>query len=451
MSKMRKRRNLTILLLIIALVVFAYARREVFFRQAKNLIKQKLEKSFSPAKLSIGKLRAGLFYGLVLENLRINFPQSHFGFAFNIEIDEAYLDYKKHKDVQEIRFKGGRISFGNAPILLKKLQGKMLLSRNSLAFEDIKAIFKDNPQNALKFYGEFSQDEFTLTANLQHLKLGNFDVLSNFTLALNKKLDLPGETRKVCGTFKTYGSVVNNRPFPELSSSFEIQEAKLRILTFSLGNNYDLRGIADLSAPFNVDLSLNFYRAAPDELISQLIFSPAADFSGSINGLIKITGPLSRPKVEGYLEAKEGHLGDLSFVSADINIEGRYPRILIVDSRICREEDSFLMEGEIDFSNLGQGLACPDFLDIKVEADTGMLWQGWDITRNTENQMHMSKSIADDLKITFDTFAEDTSKEWENNYTNELGLQYKVFGDKLLKIRLKKDEGILGVERRIRF
>ncbi len=444
---MRKRRNLTILLLVIALVVFAYARREVFFRQAEKLIKQKLEKSFPPAKLSIGKIRAGLFYGLVLENLRIDFPQSHFGFAFNIEVDEACLDYKKHKDVQEIRLKGGRISFGSAPVLLKKLQGKMLLSQNSLVFEDIKAIFKDNPQNALKFYGELSQDEMTLTANLQHLKLGNFDVLSNFTLALNPVR----ESLKVCGTFKTYGSVVNSRPFPELSSSFEIQEAKLRILTFSLGNSYDLRGIAGLSAPFNVDLSLNFYRAAPDELVSQLISPQAADFSGKVCGLIKITGPLNRPKVEGYLEAKEGRLGDLNFVSADINIKGRYPRILIVDSRICREEDSFLMEGEIDFSNLGQGLACPDFLDIKVEADTGMLWQGWDITRNSESQMHMSKSVADDVKITFDSFVENTGKEWENNYTNELGLQYKVFGDKLLRIRLKKDEGILGVERRIKF
>ncbi|GAH19046.1 unnamed protein product, partial [marine sediment metagenome] len=274
------------------------------------------------------------------------------------------------------------------------------------------------------------------------------------------------KTQKICGTLKTYGSVLNKRPFPELNSSFEIQDAKLRILTFSLGDSYDLRGIVSLSRPFNVDLSLNFYQAAPSELISRFGwgaqgepgFGEQPDFSGLINGLIKITGDINRPKVEGYLEAREGRIGGLSFVSADINIKGRYPRILIVDSRICREEDFFIVEGEMDFANLprlcaasGRGLKQEDFLDIRIKADRGMLWQGWDITRRPENQVHMSKSIADDLKITFDSFMEDASEGFGGNYTNELGLEYKIFGDKLLKLRLRKAEGILGLERKIKF
>jgi len=471
-SDKKRKKFLIFLLLIFGLIIFAYARRETEFWQAKKLIKQNLEKRF-PCDLSIGKIKAGLFYGVVLEDLEIGFPQeSRCGPAFIIKIDRAFVDYNLWQNVfaapglllnksnarGDLVFvlQGGRVSFANSRPLLKNLQGEVVLSQKSLIFEDVKATFKDGLPNVLKFYGEFSENCLSLTANLEHPKLGNFDVLTNLVLTLDKKLSLHDKTQKICGTLKTYGSVLNKRPIPELNSSFEIQDAKLRILTFSLGDSYDLRGIVNLSSrPFNVDLSLNFYQAAPSELISRFGwgaqgepgFAKQPDFSGLINGLIKITGDISRPKVEGYLEARDGRIGDLSFVSADINIKGRYPRILIVDSRICREEDFFIVEGEMDFTNLER----QDFLDIRLKADRGMLWQGWDITRRPENQVHMSKSIADDLKVTFDSFMEDPTEGFGGNYTNELGLEYKIFGDKLLKLRLRKAEGILGLERKIRF
>ncbi len=482
-SDRKRQKFLIFLLLIFGLIIFAYARRETEFWQAKKLIKQNLEKRFSSVELSIGKIKAGLFYGVVLEDLEIGFPQGHPASAFNIKVERAFLDYNLWRNVFIARgpllnksngrgelvfaLQGGRISFANSRPLLKNLQGEVLLSQKGLIFEDIKATFKEGLPNVLKFYGDFSENRLTLTANLEPSKLGNFDVLTNLVLTLDKKVNLHDKTQKICGTLKTYGSVLNKRPFPELNSSFEIQDAKLRILTFSLGDSYDLRGIVNLSSrPFNVDLSLNFYQAAPSELISRFGwgaqgesgFAEQPDFSGLINGLIKITGDISRPKVEGYLEAREGRIGDLNFVSADINIKGRYPRILIVDSRICREEDFFIVEGEMDFTNLlrlcaasGRGLGQEDFLDIRLKADRGMLWQGWDITRRTENQVHMSKSIADDLKITFDSFMEDASEGLGGNYRNELGLEYKIFGDKLLKLRLRKTEGILGLERKIKF
>lgn len=458
-----RRKYIIFLVFCCALAGFAYARKEIFFRQAKNLIKQNLEQSF-PYELSIGRIKAGWVYGLALEDLRINFPQSHFGFAFNMEVEEASIDYNlwrnvfivkpredKRKDIQAIRLKGGRIYFGHQAAV-EDLEGELLLDHHSVIFKDIKAAFQGNPQDALRLYGELSQEQLNLTLNLEHLKIGNFDLLTNFSLNLNKQLPLAEQAGKIYGTLKTYGSVLNNQPFPELSSSFEIQQDKLRILTFSLGDSYDLRGIINLANPFNVDLSLNFYRAMPHTLVSQFAFSQPPDFSGLINGLIKFTGPLQRPKVEGYLEAKDGHIGDLTFVSADINMKGRYPRISIVDSRICREEDSFLMEGEIDFSSLGQGLGYQDLVDIDLKAEGGMLWQGWDITRNGENQVHLSKNIDDDFKVTFDSFAEEASKDWqEEDFTNELGLEYRLFGDNRLTIRMKKDEGILGMEQRIKF
>ena len=487
-----KRKLIIFLLLIFALIIFAYARKEIFFQQAKKIIKQNLEKNL-PVQLSIERIRAGLLYGLILEGVEVNFPRIS-NFSLNLKVDQAWIDYNLweavflgHKeDIRQLRLispdirlsysqsqglsfiessvektrasklslkefalvlEDGKIAFGKNSPLLKNLQGKILLTQEGIKFEDFRASVNDNSPTALKIYGELLEDELVLTANLEHLKINNFDILTNFSLALNKKQDLQNNAQKVCGTLKTYGSVLNNRPIPELNSSFEIQDDKLRILTFSLGDNYDLRGIAGLRLPFNADLSLNFYQAAPTELISQLSFPEEPNFSGLFNGLIKITGSISQPQVDGYLEVKQGHIGDLDFLSADINIKGQYPRISIVDSRIFREEDSFLMEGEIDLSNLGG----QNPLDLRFIADKGILWQGWDITRKRENQVHMSKSIADDIKVTFDAFMEDERVAAQDNYSNELGLQYRIFGDRILKLRLRRDEEILGVERRMRF
>lgn len=509
----RSRKLIIFLLLISTMAVFAYVKREIFFQQAKKIIKQNLEKNFPPAQLSIGKIRAGLFYGLVLENLEINFPQIS-GLIFDIKVDQAFIDYNfweaifsdRKEDIQQLRLisptirlsyprgkqtnftpspvsrgmspnfapsefalvlEDGRISFAksssgaqrldkpsscaqgldkpNFPI--KNLQGRILLRKEGLYFQDFTASVNDNSPNTLKVYGELSEERLSFTASLEHVKIANFDILTNFSFTLDKRRNLQDETDKFYGTLKTYGSVLNNRPFPELNSSFEIQDEKLRLLTFSLGDNYDLRGIVSLSAPFNVDLSLNFYQAAPSELISQFGSLEKANFAGLLNGLIKVTGAIDRPKIEGYLEVRDGYLGDLSFISADINIKGQYPRIFLVDSRILREEDSFLLEGEIDFTDLEK----QNFLDISVEPDKAIFWQGWDITRSRENQVHMSKSIADDVKVTFDTSIGEGSRSYGSNYANELGLEYKIFGDKLLKLRLRKDEGILGLERRFSF
>ena len=493
---MLRRKFVIFLLLIFTIALFAYVRREVLFRQAKNLIKQNLEKSLL-CELSVGTIKAGLFYGLLLENLEISFPQGHFGLALKIKVDQALVDYnlwqhvftgRKYKDFHTLRLisptinlsyaplsergerlpstinerlpntinllrnfvftlEDGQFSLGNNLPLIKNLQGRILLSQNGLIFEDIKASLKENSRNALNIYGELSEDHLCLTTNLEHLKIENFDVLSNLNLTLNKRLKPQDGTQNVSGSFKTYGSVINKRPFPELSSSFEIRDGRLRILSFSLGDNYNLRGIVNLSAPFDADLSLNFYQAVPSELIAQFSFPEQPNFSGLFNGLIKITGQLCQPKVEGYLEVNQGRIGELNFVSADINIKGRYPKISIVDSRICREDDSFIMEAEVDFSELGQ----QDSLSLRLKPDKGIFWQGWDITRLRENQLHMSKSISDGVKVTFDTFMEDDSENYQDNYINELGLEYRIFGDKLLKLRLRKEEEILGVERRIKF
>jgi hypothetical protein len=471
----------------LGLAIFAYVRKELFFQQAKKLIRQNLERNF-PCKLSIGSLRAGLFYGLVLEDLEISFAQVS-ATGFKIKVAQAYA--ASYKDVHKLRLiapeiilsypleigqffnsgnsqlnypqkdfllvlEDGRISFGQASPLLKNLSGKIVLSKNGISFQDFQVTFPRHKGNIMKFYGELSANNFSFVAHLEHIKIGKFDLLTNLALTCSRKLDFSDQRQKLGGTLKTYGSVLNHRPFPELNSSFEIQEGKLRVLSFTLGDNYDLRGIVNLSAPYNADLSLNFHQAELNEILHKfkppleedrkISSSKQIDFSGLVNGLIKITGPLNKPEVQGYLEVQDGHLGDLEFVSADINIKGRYPRILIVDSPIRREEDFFIMEGEIDFTASGW----QNSLELKFKAEKGMLWQGWDITRRRQNQVHMSKNITDDFKVTFDMhdeirgFADDNSQ-------NELGLEYKVFGDKLLKLRLKKEEEVLGVEQRFKF
>jgi hypothetical protein len=441
----RKKVTFIVILLILTLAVFAYVRKEIFYQKIQKLVEEDLKK-YLPCEFSVEKIRAGLWHGLVLENVKISFPQNNIGLDLNIKIGKASVPGQNLTSRELVLIlDNGQIFLGESVSLLRHLQGRLLLNQKGLYFQDIRATIQGNPRDTIKLHGQFAPEKLTATLNLEHLKINGFDILTNLALTMNKQASSLPDSAKVWGTLKSYGSVLNNRPFPELNSSFEIQDERLRIFSLTLGDNYDLRGIVDLNS-LQADLSLNFHQAAAHELVAQ--WSDEPNFSGLINGLIKITGELRQPKIEGYLETKQGHIGDLHFVSADINIKGEYPRIAITDSRICREEECFVMEGEIDFTNL---LEERSFKDVRFKAERGILWQGWDISRRRDNQVHMSKSLDDDLKITFDTFVEEEAAGFGDNYINEIGLEYRIFGDKLLRVRLREEEGILGLERRIKF
>jgi len=490
-----KKKFIIFLSLLFILVASVYVRREIFLHQAKELIREKLEESLM-CKFSFGEIKPWVFGGLVVEDLEIAFPQSS-NLVFTLKVDQAIIDYKlqeiffakQKKDVHSLRLispeinvsysqgigeakafkkvlearkgiapsfpeqdfvlilENGEISFGQSASLLKSLHGRLRVNKSGLYLQDIKGNLGNNSSDVLKVYGELTDSGLDLTANLEHVKISDLDILTNLSLKLSKKPAGAGATDVVSGVLRSYGSVINNQPFPELSSSFDIQGKQLRLLSFNLGDSYDLRGVVGLSEPFEADLSLNFYQAALNELVARFTSPEEANFSGLLSGLIKATGPLRRLKLDGYLEARNGHLGSLDFISADINIKGYYPHLLITDSRICREQDVFFMDGEINLAQLER----QDSLDVDIIPDKGMLWQGWDITRSREDQVHMSKDIPGDLKITFDAFMQDQMTAYTHDSRNELGLEYRIFGDKMLKLRLKKEEGILGFERRVEF
>lgn len=493
-SKVRKRFIISLLMIFI-LAAFIYVRKETFLQQAKRLISRNLEKSLM-CKFSFAEINPGVFGGLVLKDLEMVFPQSS-GLIFKLQVEEAFIDYnlkeiffsKEKKKVRSLRLisptinvtysqapleglvpfeneriyqknrpgfprqdfllflENGEISVGKTRLLLKNLHGRLRLNETGLYLEDIIGSLSNSTQETFKLYGQLTSSGLDLTASFEHAKIGDFDILTNLSLNISKAPSLPGRPTKITGVFKTYGSVLNYQPCPELTSTFEIQGDRLRILSFSLGDSYDLRGVVNLEDPFIADLSLNFYQAPVADLVALFISPEEVNFSGLVNGLIRATGELKRLKFDGYLQAANGHFGKLDFVSADVNIEGRYPRILISDSRIQREQGVFFMEGEINLAQLEQ----QDALDVHLTADKGIVWQGWDITRSQEDQVHMSKDIPGDLKITFDAFMQDKLISYATTDRNELGLEYRIFGNKILKLRLKKDEGILGFERRVRF
>ncbi|MFH1046328.1 MAG: hypothetical protein V1727_05115 [Candidatus Omnitrophota bacterium] len=488
---MRKRLSVVFsAVLALAIAAFLiYSRREAFLAKATALIEERLQKNLQ-CQLSIKQLSPNILSDVAMKDLTMSFTQAS-GLTFNLKVKEARLDYSLQQllfsnpqEMMMLRLIGpslsisyqpqqaeqapsvemaapclnlaglelgnlvflledGEISLNGAPAFLKNVQGRMLLQKDSFYFKDIKASLLNNPANSLKVYGEFTKDEVFITAQLEHLQLKDFDIITNVSFTLNKKVPIGEQEELLSGNLKSYGSVLNNRPFPEVNAAFELKESALRILTCTIGEEYDLRGIVTLKPQVLADLSLSLFQAAPHELVAQFLYPERPDFSGLTNGLVKISGPLNALTYDGYLEVTNGHMGELKFVSANINIKGQYPKIYFVDSRFSREEDSLIMNGEIDLTK-------PENFSLVFGLDQGIYWQGWDINRNYDT-VRMTRDIAEDVKVSFDTSIDENSSGYEDVYTNELGVAYKVFGDQALKLRIKKDEGILGIERRIKF
>lgn len=430
-------------------------------QQVNKWVKYKLEKEL-PCRISIGAVHPHWRYGVSLEDVKIGIPCGA-NCGFNVDIDQAFLKYNlweallfnRKKDIQKpaedlIIFLGrGEISLTDTPYALKNLQGKLIFNQDGLTIQDMQGSLNGSAEQTITFSGQLNQEQCSGTFHFNHFKFDKFDILTNLVLTLNKTTDSYDQNPKIRATLKTYGTVINHQPFSELNASLEVKDTNLRVFSFSIGKGYDLRGIVNLNPPYNADLSLNFHQAEPNELIAQLF--PAEnfrqpDFSGVLNGLIKISGPLERPNIEGYLEAKQGRIGELDFLWANMNIKGRYPRVLISDSRICREEGSFIVEGEMDISEFKK-----ENFNINIEPEKGIFWQGWDVTRKRANQVHVSKNIAEDFKVTFDSFMKNKTANPHDDEKSELALEYKIQGNQLLKLRLREEEEIVGIERRIRF
>lgn len=292
---------------------------------------------------------------------------------------------------------------------------------------------------------DFRDRIFALALKLNHLRFDELDVTTELSLegGLVKKEDGTG---LIAGEISTKNSIIDYKPFKELLGSYLIEEGILKIPSLALGDSYRLTGAVELTRPFLADLTIWIDGA---DMMDLLVFCKDIKedaLSGRIEGEFRVKGPLASPQVMGRCLVKDGNFGDLEYGSMWVDLEGKGRVIAIKDSKIYQKEGFLTMEGEIDLAraNVCEGVKI-------ISCEERVVWRGWDITKPWDSlELKMGKTVGEDFRINFKTYLKDELSAQATS-RDEVALEYKLNDSESIKIHLREDEEVLGVEHKFKF
>ena len=164
---------------------------------------------------------------------------------------------------------------------------------------------------------------------------------------------------------------------------------------------------------------------------------------------IDIKGELPNPYVKIHFITGPGFFDDIAFESIRVTADGEYPLLYFRDSRINRETGHLTVEGKLDMRKLKEGALFDDVF-IKSDKET-IIWEGWDITKKKmDNEVTLRKSINEDISVWYKSYLKDETKSEESS-KDSIELEYEIFNNKSLKMKLNKEEEFFGLENKIKF
>lgn len=303
-------------------------------------------------------------------------------------------------------------------------------------------------ETTLALYSDFS---FLSQSKVNHLQLFGHDLLTNLVAMGNWSSDGP---KTFMGYMATSGTIIDYNPVNELEVSFQLSEQTFTLSSLKFGHSYEILGNLDLSRPYPLNLNLTITRAQVSDLLIFAKNKIDKDIvSGELNGGVEITGSwLNGLETKGRLEGQNGNIGAIKYESANINLKGRGAVIYFDDSRIFRpEEGKYLaLNGFIDLGKLGSSNLLHD---LKISSDEKtIIWSGWDITKKPEEtKLSFQKSVGHEFKVGFSGFINNEMEDDLKKDKSAVELQYNLSQNRSLKLKLKENEEIIGMEHKIEF
>lgn len=362
--------------------------------------------------------------------------------AFNLKGNKK-LDFTGRllTDAQGLNFKNFLINnlyLLNAGINFSKKEGYLILEDENR---------DDILETVFSLYSDYS---FLNQTKLNHIKLFGHDLRTSIVVMGNSLESEPGV---LSGYIATSGTIIDYNPVGELEMVFNTSGDTFTIGSLKLGDSYQLSGNIGLSRPYPLDLNLKVTQARVSDLSILVKNKNGGTFSGQFDGQLKLSGSLpNNLEVNGHLEAGEGNIGTFKYEAANINFKGTGSAIYFEGSRIFRPgEGKYLtLGGFIDLAKLGRGSLLQD---LKVSSDEKtIIWSGWDITKKpADTKLSFQKDVGEEFKVGFSTFINDETASDIKKGKDAVEIQYNLSQKQSLKLKLRENEEILGIEQRIEF
>jgi hypothetical protein len=242
---------------------------------------------------------------------------------------------------------------------------------------------------------------------------------------------------------KTVGSVVNLKPFPELSVRMRFLPQGVSVEDLQYQAGFTLSGFLSYSG--ELTLEGKFDNFSLSELLD--VFFPryqrVLSLSG-INGQLLYFSFDSSRVTELYWEIPEGKVGDIDFTEGKLHLVGKGSSLEFIDSQLMVNQTPYILEGKVDFSKFPSSEMWKNV--YLVSSSPAVPFGKLGFERNfEERRISLGAKLSEMVRLDYNV---EFSEQGDYN-KNEVSLEIK--GTPNLKLRLRGDEEIMGVEKKIEF
>ena len=384
------------------------------------------------------KINSSLASGNISVTGDYNFP--------NIEADLDLLGFASTSFDNFVKIDEGKILFNNLIIQEQYLvQGEIDINKKEALF-----IVKSEGDEKVKFTLSSSEtDKHKGLLEISHLNIKESDVEGSLVtnIAVNRKDSGIVDSIKI--DLRTNTLILDYQPALDIYGNFYYKDGKLIINYLNMGDNLKIKGWMNLSEPRQIDMRAELGNLN-SEILKNYSFAPSDfNFSAVADCEIEIKGELPNPYAKIHFITGPGSVDDIAFESIRVTAEGEYPLLYFRDSRINREVGHLIIEGKLDMRKLKNGTLFDDMV-IKSDEET-IIWEGWDITKKKmDNEVTLRRSISEDISVWYKSYLKDETQS-EGSSKDSIELEYEIFKNKSLKMKLNKEEEFFGVENKIKF
>lgn len=290
----------------------------------------------------------------------------------------------------------------------------------------------------LEVSGSIEGERYNLKLKLRHLKFGRSDLSTDFYASGVLLKGTDGRIKSIKGKAWTQASLLNFKPLKEFAADYGLKNGRLIIDALSWAD-FGLTGYIEKGPPagragmaahkkggaffaLDADLLLTIKEMPLKDLAGLLGISPEdIELAGIVSGAARIKGSLNALKIEAKLTAQDGTVSLMKFKSAALDLEGIWPVLRFVHSRINDIGGvAYELKGKFNASKLAEFNSADHQLTVN-SANEAMRFQDWVIKRKLGR-------------------GEDV-----------LEAAYPLKKNQALKMRIKNEEETLGWEKTVKF
>ncbi len=318
-------------------------------------------------------------------------------------------------------------------------------------------------RNELKgIHLDYENDHVDVTLPISHYELLGNDISTQIHMKAHLEWGMLQKDDQLAGQLFTEGTVVNWQPLPwESKMDFALTRSKILIdSSFFLGG-LDLTGAIDFSPEPEVSLSLKTKDFPIKNFSPFLSRGSISNFDGTLDLEALFEGEVDSLKTEIHATINGGKTGQRHYRALNLHASGVYPTIRIYDSQMLMDDGIAMKFAEktVEFWDL---FSSRTYKKLISDSDQSQVAMGdWEFKRemNDSNlpEFLVGRSLGKHASLQFRKFNEPfdeariRSSDPEDKQQVEVGVEYKLQSKDSVHYKVREDEQIVGVERKLSF